>query len=94
MNEFKGTPGPWKSGGWLDDQFSVYRDDKSLDRVAILDEGEGERTEANAALIVAAPDLLEAVQGLLICMRLAGWEDDAMAHLARSALEKALGEKP
>lgn len=39
----------------------------------------------------AAPDLLEACQRLLVCMNLAGWENDDAAITARAAVAKATG---
>jgi hypothetical protein len=49
--------------------------------------------EANACLIAAAPDLLEACNLLLNCMYLAGWDDDFAAKKAREAIARATGKK-
>ena len=47
--------------------------------------------DGKARLIAAAPDLLEACEGLLHCMELAGWEGDFNADRARAAIAKATG---
>ena len=39
----------------------------------------------------SASDLLEACEGLLHCMELAGWEGDFNADRARAAIAKATG---
>ena len=112
MNEFKGTPGPWELGtpeplgeglhvpihgvGHGELAMAVWQmaDDK-FDRVRSLD------CEANALLIAAAPELLEA----LIAVEDAGFEADGsgwgVLHmtyedwtLVKRAIAKALGEKP
>lgn len=91
---FKGTPGPWKIMSDSPDGSEIESEHESPFWAFVsYDTPEAERTP-NAQLIAAAPELLEAVEGLLVCMGLAGWEDDAMAVRARAALAKALGEKP
>lgn len=47
---------------------------------------------ANARLIAAAPDLLEALQLTLNAVCLAGWEGDFCSEKARAAIYKATGE--
>jgi len=94
VKDFKGTPGPW-TGMKLTECLPLAHCDQvglSIGFVNSSSEARMQEGKANARLIAAAPDLLEAVQGLLICMRLAGWEDDAMAVQARKAIAKALGE--
>lgn len=51
-----------------------------------------EEAEANARLIAAAPDLLEALELTLNAVCLAGWYDDYSAVKAREAIAKAKGE--
>lgn len=59
MTQFKGTPGPWIVGGNEGNKLSVNADPYF---VALVDEGDSQ--EANARLIAAAPELLEALQDL------------------------------
>lgn len=44
-----------------------------------------------ANVIVAAPELLEALEECLVCMDLANWHDDQSAMKARAAIAKAKG---
>lgn len=71
MSEFKGTPGPWSVS---DCPMKGARTDRVDDgRIKLIDFNDGtyegtlaivqtEESEANAHLIAAAPDLLEALQ--------------------------------
>ncbi|WP_313327719.1 hypothetical protein [Enterobacter oligotrophicus] len=96
MKEFKGTPGPW----------SVDRNNVHTGRIATIHHCIGndwvevwspdwpdteEKQEANAKLIAAAPDLLEALQACL------GWVNNGIARevheKAFAAISKALGEE-
>jgi len=96
MSDFKGTPGPW-----------VVEEDTSItsDRDGFLCEAHGDSTswdedQANANLIAAAPELLEALQDML-----SGWQYirsqhgdlygvgwDRAEQKAVSAIAKALGQ--
>lgn len=96
--EFRGTPGPWvrESAGRGIGPVSED-DDQSYGMVipvAYVDFGESDEVQnANANLIAAAPDLLEALQDLLI--RVADDEEYGPEHAitrARAAISKALGE--
>lgn len=80
MSEFKGTPGPWEA--YDNDQYirSEGRCVAKLDWVVRDD-----LDKANARLIAAAPDLLEALEYLV---SLGG--GDALDP-ARAAIAKALG---
>lgn len=42
-------------------------------------------------LLKSAPELLESVRELLVCMSLANWENDPIACKARAAIAKATG---
>lgn len=104
MKEFKGTPGPWE----------VDRNNVHTGQIATIHHCIGndwveiwspnwpdseETQEANANLIAAAPDLLEALQETVY--RLDAWIstgrasdlDVNAAEKARAAISKALGEE-
>ena len=100
MNEFKGTQGPWKclreeankhyirvSGTKVGERFAVANvltppyDD--------IHEREAKETRANAQLIAAAPELLEALQ---MIMNGDFYMPKESADAARAAIAKALGE--
>lgn len=89
MSDTKWTPGPWyetKSGGFIRGEkgrpvASVYGDDPECER--------DERMDANCALIVAAPDLYDALCDMVS-------DHESISHgtldFARRALAKARGE--
>ena len=86
------TPGPWKIEGH--EVFGA----EGQEFVLIFDP-KTETGRSNARLIAAAPDLLEALEGLLpLCESLAGQahpkeqRDDCRACRARAAIAKARGE--
>lgn len=88
MNEFKGTPGPWVIGGNEGSKLSVNADPYF---VALVDEGYSQ--EANARLIAAAPELLEALTVTLD--EIGYWLSQQKPDLKEkidSAIAKALGE--
>ena len=62
--EFKGTPGPWKICyyGYEPKELVIAKDKKPETRVANVDIQEIFKSLANARLIAAAPELLEALQ--------------------------------
>lgn len=109
MKDFKGTPGPWRSdeqetlsGGTV---FYIAQDDNAkytpnYSDVSQTCSGELKHIQkANAQLIAAAPELLEALQNII-----AGYEHksscgmfDMLCHgdeieSANAAIKKALGE--
>ncbi|EPH2679877.1 hypothetical protein R2987_004983 [Enterobacter cloacae] len=116
MKEFKGTPGPWRfdeqetlSGGPV---FYIAQDDNAkytpnYSDVSQTCSGELKHIQkANAQLIAAAPDLLEALQGYMSAvseineaMKDGYNVQGAMSSLigwedmARAAISKALGEE-
>ena len=57
----KHTPGPWKIGTPPPNGEQTVGTDQGL-MVAVATTGAGVRTKANASLIAAAPDLLEALR--------------------------------
>lgn len=96
--EFKGTPGPWvasKTGrgigpiSGLDDQsFGV------IIEVAYVEfDPEIEIQVANANLIAAAPELLEALQNMVEAYQYEASIDNPALLSARAAIAKALGKK-
>ena len=70
----KHTPGPWDPHYSPNDGWSVWHDprvhgDKKRGQVIICaDMRAGAETEANARLIAAAPDMLEACKAALACI--------------------------
>lgn len=95
MGNGKHTPGPWavKSGSvWT--KHSCYEDATQFARIAYMDRDcphtRPTERDANARLIAAAPELLEALE------KIATWPDgftfiDAI-ELASAAIAKAKGE--
>lgn len=96
MKEFKGTPGPWET----------CRNNVHTGRIATIHHCFGndwvevwsldwpdteEKQEANAKLIAAAPDLLEALQDALHAYDKHGEHPEW--DFARAAISKALGEE-
>jgi hypothetical protein len=86
------TPGPWK----VSRRFDVYQDTQmprvfstfvaSTKGISELPESINQVCEADAKLIAAAPELLKALQDILIF-------DSALSQEnARSAIRKAIGE--
>lgn len=92
------TPGPWKiqCGGFQqDDGFGISTDNAASKRVSlvaecwpclILDESHREELLANARLIAAAPELLEACRLAVECIG-----DESLAAPIRAAITKAGG---
>jgi hypothetical protein len=66
-NETKHTPGPWEIGKSSGGDFTIYRYESNthIGEVYSTLHGDGERGKANAALIAAAPELLEACKEAL-----------------------------
>lgn len=94
MKEFKGTPGPWRVN-----TIGKHWNNPALVHLEVTFGTDGEcicdtvyRRE-DADLIAAAPELLEALKGLLV--RVADDEEYGPEHaitIAREAIKKALGE--
>jgi len=87
----KRTQGNWRYEG-AENGGRVLADDE---RKTIIHEPPcspfNEQGMADARLIAAAPDLLEALELCLNAVRLAGWEGDFCAEKARLAIAKANG---
>lgn len=94
MQEFKGTPGPW-----CVNTIGKHWNNPALVHLEVTFGTDGEcicdtvyRRE-DADLIAAAPELLEALKGLLV--RVADDEEYGPEHaitIAREAIKKALGK--
>jgi hypothetical protein len=97
------TPGPWKAH--FEEAYFVTGPD--LGRVAMMmnlkgahgmgGRRSGDESAANARLIAAAPDLLDALQHIQRCIPLGGfaqihYQSDTWAQID-AAIEKATGEK-
>ena len=89
------TPGPWYVTGKLTRYVEARIGGGLIQEVASCgpteaDGGYGPQQAANARLIAAAPDLLEALRGVL---RIADRKTDEF-DAARAAIAKATGEQP
>ena len=108
MKEFKGTPGKWSfsHGSASDDNVACIEinSSESLHEVAYLqstpscigkyEETSFDKTIANAHLIAAAPDLLEALQELaFLYEHEEGCRELTEYKRAKAAISKALGEE-
>ena len=95
MKEFKGTPGPWTGK----DVGICRQDDAGLQLGFVMTADENRRDEcaANAHLIAAAPELLEALQLAQKAMaegrNVTYPEWYGVINKARAAITKALGEE-
>lgn len=112
MSEFKGTPGPWVAEGdgcvrhSIPCGFNTFNQSIKLGsgwiEGAYTDGDADEETLANARLIAAAPDLLEALEKTLFALEVADtclktWNEvgapvnvEGISFTARAAIAKAL----
>ena len=95
----KHTPGPWAVVGNRTKYVEARLISGLIQEVAACgptaaDKGYGPQQEANARLIAAAPDLLEALIELADCGAEAWGEDRPCVKWARAAIAKATGEQP
>jgi hypothetical protein len=98
MSEIKHTPGPWFFSGKNPDcevrYVSLCIDEPFMAEIATLYHGEGEEQEANARLIAAAPEMLEALMALNDLRGAWSPPDDVIKAAwakARAAIAKATG---
>ena len=92
----KHTPGPWVVVGRLTKYVEARLVGRLIQEVAacgptMADEGYGQQQEANARLIAAAPDLLEALKRCKFDSLNMTLED---REFCRAAIAKATGEQP
>lgn len=100
MEKFKGTPGPWVASTTDRSIGPVSRDGDQcygmIFPIAWVEfDGNQEYQQANANLIAAAPELLEALQRMVSKAHKQNWNDAYPEELqsAQAAINKALGEK-
>lgn len=95
MKKFKGTPGPWNYCAEEPDWVTDSNDNIAVAMVTRYNT-DAEAQHANAKLIAAAPDLLEALQRITplyeALMRDCGLEHKEMIATSHAAINKALGE--
>lgn len=91
MSEEKHTPGPWRVGKGGPNMCPTVGTEKGL-MVAMVAYGDSHPTQANARLIAAAPDLLEALENLTIAIGM-GWDLDGVLEVSRAAIAKAKGDQ-
>ena len=95
MTETKHTPGPWKTRkGFFSDAVEIYKPKHLMKpfiptEIAII-RSEGPEGEANARLISAAPELLEALQAFVKYADDVN-DDSPEFDRARAAIAKATG---
>lgn len=95
MEEFKGTPGPWVASTTDRSIGPVSRDDDQSNGMIlpiawVEFDGNPDYQQANANLIAAAPELLEALQDALHAFDKHG--EHSEWDFARAAIAKALGK--
>lgn len=86
------TPGPWNriiADGYTVRHPQIYSDTGPVANATWLGDGRLDELNANARLIAAAPDLLEAIHGLLNALPSATTHPAIQA--ARKAIKKAEG---
>ena len=97
MKEFQGTPGPWRVSEKRGDLIDIRHNDNGIGAISlnlahvVARQSWLKEAEANAKLISAAPELLDALQFIINdCSRMI---PKCAEDKARSAIKKALGEK-
>ena len=94
----KHTPGPWEKADGTDGITRGIRGWHGPERVNVINwNGISRATsvtgQANARLIAAAPDLLEALQWVVLRTEEGGYPDGKCLKEARTAIAKATGEQ-
>ena len=88
MSEAKHTPGPWQWTQHFDPTISIYKD--GFGQIARLYDSSAGTGKANARLIAAAPDLLDALQSIIEDID-SEFGTDCDYNKARAAIAKATG---
>jgi hypothetical protein len=95
MSNTKHTPGPWQHGANYGACVYVFDENRSYN-IATLGPTPvmGGSCEANARLIAAAPELLEALKEMMHYRSWAGdwWQVEHAKNMARAAIAKATGQ--
>ena len=89
--ETKHTPGPWYHEGTPQPVIASESDPKGRD-IALVRLWDGDEAEANAHLIAAAPEMLEALEAVVANCGHLNWEQEKALIDARAAIAKAKGE--
>ena len=84
----KHTPGPWQWTQHFDPTISIYKD--GFGQIARLYDSSAGTGKANARLIAAAPDLLDALQSIIEDID-SEFGTDCDYNKARAAIAKATG---
>ena len=100
MSAFKGTPGPWRpslhgpSGFIYGIEAGPSHDPVKIVKWGGIGRPSSETGQANARLIAAAPELLEALTEIVAAADGDGWKQlDPSFAAARAAIAKATGEQ-
>ena len=96
----KFTPGPWYVGSGTYEGRNIYSvasvtDDEGFTYQPIVASAEDDGIDcwdANARLIAAAPDLLEALKWMVLRTEEGGYSDGKCLEEARAAIARATGE--
>lgn len=88
--EFKGTKGGWKV---KDSSITptICTQDENV-RICNITKSDSQTEKANAQLISAAPELLEALKRLVRTIKAEGLSKDILTARAEQAINKALGK--
>lgn len=91
--EFKGTPAPWHVDNLI--TVAINSGYKHVAVVNLSDKVNKDESNANAHLIAAAPELLEALIEMQRNGRKQGWDDkyESSMEKTRLAIAKALGQQ-
>ncbi|KAA5932357.1 MULTISPECIES: hypothetical protein [unclassified Pantoea] len=100
MQKFKGTRGPWRVSEMRGDLIDIRHSDEGIGAISlnlahvVARKSWLSEAEANAKLIAAAPELLEALQAMLNKAYKQNWNDQYPDEVdaAQSAIAKALGQ--
>ena len=90
MSEAKHTPGPWQWTQHFDPTISIYKD--GFGQIARLYDSSAGTGKANARLIAAAPDLLDALVQFVDEFEGCYADGEPAMIKARAAIAKATGK--